>query len=265
VFAVEVTRTRATLIAALALVAAAGLPAPSAAPGARAKPKVIRGIDVSRFQGHVAWRQVAKTKNRFAFIQASRGSGDDCRVIPEECGADPTYERNYRNARSVGLRVGPYHRAFASGRTPDQAREDAREEAKLFIATVGRLRGRDLLPVLDVETPLGRLDEKELRIWIATWTRKVHRRLGYRPIIYTNYTSWQATGDALRFAKDGHRLWVANFDVPRPAVPASNWAGKGWSVWQYTSTGRVRGIAGHVDRNRLFKGFRKVSVEGYRD
>lgn len=257
-------RTRTILALAVALLAAGLLPASApTAPGG--KPKVIRGIDVSRFQGHIAWRQVARTENRFAFVQASRGSGDDCRVIPEECGVDPTYERNYRNAREQGLRVGPYHRAFASGRTADGARDDARAEARLFVATVGGLRGRDLLPALDVETPFVGLDEQELRIWIATWCRVVERRLGYRPIIYTNHSSWQETGDARRFAEDGHRLWIANFDVPRPAVPAANWAGKGWSIWQYTSTGRVRGIDGDVDRNRLFKAFRKISVEGYRD
>jgi len=46
--------------------------------------------------------------------------------------------------------------------------------------------------------------------------------------------------------------------VPRPLVPARNWAGKGWTVWQYTSKGRARGIDGHVDRNRLKKGFGKL-------
>ena len=51
---------------------------------------------------------------------------------------------------------------------------------------------------------------------------------------------------------------VANFDVPRPLVPAGNWAGKGWTVWQYTSKGRARGIDGNVDRNRLKKGFGKL-------
>jgi lysozyme len=259
-----VTRIRATILTVLALALAATALASAAPAAAPKKPKVVRGIDVSRFQGNIAWRQVAKTKNKFAFVQASRGSGGDCRVVPEECGVDPTYERNYRNARQQGLRVGPYHRAFASGRTADAARADAREEASLFIDTVGRLKGRDLLPALDVEVPFVGLDEQELRIWIATWCRRVERKLGYRPLIYTNHSSWQATGDATRFAKDGHKLWVANFDVKRPLVPAKNWAGKGWTIWQYTSSGRVRGIDGAVDRNRLFRGFRKISIEGAR-
>ena len=58
----------------------------------------------------------------------------------------------------------------------------------------------------------------------------------------------------------GHPLWVANFDVPSPLVPAQNWAGKGWSIWQFTSSGRVKGIDGAVDKNRLARGFGKIKV-----
>ena len=79
-----------------------------------------------------------------------------------------------------------------------------------------------------------------------------------KPLIYTNASSWSATGDTTWFAHNGHPLWVANFDVPKPLVPAQNWAGKGWSIWQYTSSGRARGIQGAVDRNKLKKGFGKL-------
>jgi lysozyme len=247
---------RSTLAAAAAC---AALLAPAATAGATPH---IRGIDVSRFQGHIAWKQVGKTQTRFAFIQASRGNGTDCSVAPDQCGADPTYLRNYKAARAEGIRVGPYHRAFASGRTIDGAKEDAREEANLFIATVGQLRGKDLLPVLDVETPFRGLGEEELRAWIRAWVNRVDRKLGYKPIIYTNHSSWQATGDTTGFALEGHPLWVANFDVPKPLVPAANWAGKGWSIWQYTSSGHVRGVQGAVDKNKLAAGFGRISVAG---
>jgi lysozyme len=251
------SKFNATLLALLALALAAALPA-----GADARPDHIRGIDVSRFQGHVAWRAVGKTQTRFAFLQASRGDGHDCTVVPDQCGADPEYLRNYKAARAEGIRVGAYHRAFAGGRTPALAKEDARDEANVFITQVGQLRGKDLLPVLDVETPFHRLDEIRLRAWIRAWMSRVERKLGAKPIIYTNNSSWLETGDTTDFALQGHPLWVANFDVPKPAVPASNWAGKGWSVWQYTSSGRVRGVTGHVDKNRLASGFGRISVAG---
>lgn len=224
---------------------------------APAKPR-LRGIDVSRFQERIAWKQVGDTQIRFAFVQASRGSGDDCLVVPERCGADEFYERNYRGARANGIRVGAYHRAFASGGDPQGAKEDAREEANLFVSQVGMVRGRDLRPALDVETPFTDLDERSLRVWVRAWLNRVERKLGVVPIIYTNDSSWQATGDTTAFALAGHPLWVANFDVPRPAVPAQDWGGRSWTIWQYTSSGSVRGIEGAVDKNRLRRGFGKI-------
>ena len=110
----------------------------------------------------------------------------------------------------------------------------------MFVDQVGELRDGDLLPALDVETPFGGLSKKGLRRWIRTWLDRVRRKLGGpKPILYTNASSWQATGDTRRFARAGHPLWVANFGVDSPAVPAGNWDGKGWSVWQFTSSGRV--------------------------
>jgi GH25 family lysozyme M1 (1,4-beta-N-acetylmuramidase) len=43
-------------------------------------------------------------------------------------------------------------------------------------------------------------------------------------------------------------------------VPANNWAGRGYSVWQFTSSGRVPGISGRVDRDRLGKGLAKITI-----
>jgi GH25 family lysozyme M1 (1,4-beta-N-acetylmuramidase) len=43
-------------------------------------------------------------------------------------------------------------------------------------------------------------------------------------------------------------------------VPAGNWAGHGYSVWQYTSSGSVAGISGHVDMDRLGTGLAKITL-----
>jgi GH25 family lysozyme M1 (1,4-beta-N-acetylmuramidase) len=226
-------------------IALVGLFLPAAADAARTP-----GIDVSRFQGRINWEQVAAEEVEFAFIQASRGSGSDCTVASTECGADQFYDRNYTRARKAGIRVGPYHRAFTGGRGPTTIRKDAREEANVFLEEVGgELRELDLPPVLDVEQPFDDLAGGELRRWLRVWLKKVEKELGVRPIIYTNASSWSLTGDTTRFAEQGYRLWVANFDVERPQVPADNWGGLGWSIWQYTSSGRVPGVSGNVDRN----------------
>lgn len=220
----------------------------------------IEGIDVSRFQGEIDWKGVGKTDLRFAYVQASRGSGRDCTVIPEECGRDQYFSRNYENAKAVGLRVGAYHRAFAKGGTRGKAKDDARAEANRFFNVVDEVRNDDLRPVLDVESPFEHLDEGRLRLWVRTWLNRVEKKLNVKPLIYTNTSSWLATGDTTSFATDGYPLWVANFDVPKPSVPAENWAGKSWTIWQYTSSGHIRGIDGNVDRNRLKRGFGKLDA-----
>ncbi len=219
-----------------------------------------RGIDVSRFQGKIDWAQVAETNIEFAFIQGSRGSGGDCAVVPQRCGADEFYERNYRRAGAAGIRVGSYHRAFADGDGMEEAKLDANAEAKLFLEQVGSPRSGDLLPALDVETPFGGLNARQLRAWVWTWLQRVEEKLGVKPLIYTNYSSWQETGDTTAFALAGHRLWIANHGVDEPLVPAEDWGGEAWSIWQFTSSGRVAGIEGSVDKNRLRLGFRKISV-----
>jgi GH25 family lysozyme M1 (1,4-beta-N-acetylmuramidase) len=218
------------------------------------------GIDVSRFQKTIDWPSVAGAGIRFAFVQASRGSGADCTVKPEQCGADPYFAANRVAAKAVGVRVGAYHRAFASGGTAEAARADALAEADLFLASVGALENGELVPVIDVETPFTGMSSTTLRTWVRVWVKRVNRRLGRKPMIYTSTTSWAYTGNTAEFAKAKYPLWVAHWDVSRPSVPARNWAGHGYSVWQYTSSGHLPGISGRVDMDRLGVGLAKITI-----
>jgi lysozyme len=218
------------------------------------------GIDVSRFQGAIDWPTVSASGIRFAFVQASRGSGADCTVKPAQCGPDPYFATNRLAAEAAGIRVGAYHRAFASGATPADARADAVAEANIFIAGVGSLQQGELIPVLDAESPFTGMTSTSLRTWIRVFVKRVTKKLGRKPMIYTNASSWSATGNTTEFAKARYPLWVAEWGVSGPTVPANNWAGRGYSVWQYTSSGRVPGISGRVDMDRLGKRLGKITV-----
>jgi GH25 family lysozyme M1 (1,4-beta-N-acetylmuramidase) len=244
---------------ALPLLAIAAMSLALGAPSAGGAPRTL-GVDVSRFNGAIDWQAVAGSGVRFAFVQASRGSGLDCTVKPEQCGADPLWATNSAAARVAGVRIGAYHRCFASGTTRALAKADAGAEAAVFVAQVGRVPANDLLPVLDVETPFTGLTPGRLRIWITTWMKRVRAGTGVKPIIYTNATSWSATADTTRFSA-GHPLWIAQWRVAKPTlVPADNWGGRGWSVWQFTSSGSVPGIAGRVDMDYLRVPLGKITV-----
>lgn len=229
----------------------------SASPAGAAR---VQGIDVSRFDNRIDWERVADDGVRFAFVQASRGAGDDCAVKPRRCGRDGFYDSNYEGAKAAGVAVGPYHRAFVTGRGRSTLRADARTEAAIFTEEVGRLRGGDLRPALDFETPFADVEPELMRLWVRVWLRRVKADLGSKPVIYTNTSSWAATGNTTEFARAGHPLWVANWHVPQPMVPASNWAGEGWSVWQYANDGSVAGIEGRTDLDVLRGGVRSLSV-----
>ena len=247
--------TRLALAAALiAAVAATVSPAPAGA-GTRAL-----GIDVSRFQKTIDWPSVAGAGIRFAYVQASRGSGTDCTVKPQQCGADPYFPANRAAAETMGIRVGAYHRAFASGGTVADARADALTESEVFLAAVGTLHAGELIPAVDIESPFSGMTATTLQTWIRVFIKRVNHRLGRKPMIYTNASSWSATGNTAEFAKAKYPLWVAEYGVSRPSVPAHHWAGRGYSLWQYTSSGSVPGISGRVDMDRLGTGLAKITV-----
>ena len=215
----------------------------AATPGLASAGTRAIGIDVSRFQGPIDWPSVAGAGVRFAFVQASRGSGVDCTVKPAQCGPDPYFAANRATAEASGIRVGAYHRAFASGGTIADARLDAIAESDVFLASVGTLQSGELIPVLDVETPFTGMTSTTLRTWIRVFVKRVAKRLGRKPMIYTNATSWAATGDTREFAKAKYPLWVAEWGVSRPTVPAGNWARRVLRP-AVPSPGRVRASLG---------------------
>jgi lysozyme len=217
-----------------------GTAATRAGPGAAAASRWIPGIDVSHWQGYVHWRRVATTRVRFVIAKATEGTGF----------VDRRYARNKRAAERHGLRFTAYHFA-RPGRQGGSVRRDARREADFFVETA-RLHARNLLPALDLERS-GGLRPRALRRWTLTWLRRVEARLGAEPMVYSSPAFWaRHLGNTRRVAREGHRvLWIAHYGTHRPQVPARGWDRSGWTIWQWTSRGRVDGIRGPVDRDFL--------------
>ncbi|RZK97996.1 MAG: hypothetical protein EOO62_27165, partial [Hymenobacter sp.] len=117
------------------------------------------------------------------------------------------------------------------------------QQAALFIATVP-LRPGDLPPVLDVEPPKFH-DVAELRREIRQWLTAVEAHYKVRPILYSNYTFYR---HYLAGHFDDYPLWLAHYEVARPALPAERWI-----IWQHSDEAYVPGIRGTVDFN-VFQG-----------
>ena len=191
----------------------------------------VPGIDVSMYQRRIDWRQVGATRLRFAILRASLGNTY----------VDARYRRNLHGASAHGLVVGAYHYA-----KPSPAPWDAGAEANHFLRVARNAPG-DVVPVLDIEET-GGLGRRQLWRWTKQWLTRVRERTGLRAMIYTASSFWtHSMGNTSWFARHGYPHWVAHWYVRRPDVPGRGWGGTGWTVWQWSASGRVPGIPGPVD------------------
>jgi lysozyme len=206
----------------------------------------ILGIDVDNYKPPIDWLTVAKTKKvTFAFAKASEGATFK----------DATFATNWAGMKSAGIIRGAYH--FFR---PIKSVEDQVEN---FLEMLPKLSQGDLPPVLDLEPYPDDVRAQWESISVderisksKEWLVKVEAKLGIKPIIYTVASFWEELmGDTEDLVE--YPLWIANFKSDyknsKPAVPANNWGGEGYAIWQFTESGSVMGVNGVVDRN-IFKG-----------
>lgn len=194
----------------------------------------IPGIDISEYQKTIDWDKVGNSDVRFIIMRATKGLDY----------TDAKYVTNSAGAIAQGIKWTAYHYAVPGGK-----KGDAVAQADFFVETAD-LKPGNILPVLDMEST-GGLGKARLEDWTARWLNRVYHRTGAKGIIYSSPAFWRSyLGDSTRFASHGYKLWVANWFVKKPDVPARNWSGHGWTFWQWTDCGSVSGISGCVDKDR---------------
>lgn len=200
----------------------------------------VYGLDLSFWQGNIRWDQLslpcdedgsvsgkipAPRKQRpvqFAFIRVSKS---DSLV-------DSLYQKNYNEAKKLGIPCGAYH--FLTDTVSGKV------QAEVFLSHV-QLEAGDLPPVLDVE-----IDSPEIVTKAKEWLEIVEEKCGTKAIIYSNmhvYTTW-IKNDPILSTRD---LWIAKPRGDMPDVPNCKF-------WQFTHEGRIWGIIDNVVDINLFNG-----------
>ena len=189
----------------------------------------VHGIDVSRYQDAIDWRQASASGVAFAYIKATEG-GDY---------ADPRFDMHRAGAKRAGVRWGAYHYFYFC--------RPAAEQARWFIRNVPR-DARALPHVLDMEwnaysrTCRYRPDGRKVRAEAKIFLDMLERHYGRRPILYTTVDFYEDTGiGRLR----GTEFWLRSV----AGHPSETYPGQRWTFWQYTGTGMVPGVSGPVDIN----------------
>lgn len=195
----------------------------------RAHTMPIQGIDVSYWQGVIDWPKVREAGIKFAFIKATEG-GDHL---------DPKFRQNWHAAKRAGIARGAYHFIHWCRK--------ASEQAKWFIRNVPH--DPDALPpVLDLEwhthskTCPQKISRKRALEKTKIILEAMERHTGKRPIIYTDPAFHR---EVLEGEFKSYHFWVRTV----AAEPQKIYPGRSWAFWQFTTTGRVPGVPGKVDRN----------------
>lgn len=190
-------------------------------------------IDVSKWQGNnIDWDKVKAAGIEGVMLRAGYG-----RYASQK---DPTFERNYTEAKRVGLAVGAYWYSYATTAT------QAAQEASVFLDV---LAGKQFeLPVaydIEYEPGILALTTAQRTQLVKTFLSMVEQA-GYYGILYA---STDFIANKLNYRElTRYDVWAAQYGskctCPMP-----------YGMWQYTSTGKVDGISGNVDLDTGYKDY----------
>lgn len=198
----------------------------------------VEGIDVSHWQGSINWTAVRSAGIQFAYMKATEGTSF----------RDASFNTNYPRAYYAGVIRGAYHFALPN-------RSSGATQADFFASHGGAWSAdnRTLPGALDIEyNPYGStcygLSQTSMVNWIRDFINRYHARTTRWATIYSTTNWWSTcTGNFGGFASN-NPLWLARYASTAGTLPRGF---PFYTIWQYTSTGRVSGVSGYVDRDHF--------------
>ena len=202
------------------------------------------GIDVSDNQGVIDWKKVKEAGVKFAILRTVRRSSK----------IDKQLENNIKGCIANGIPADFYKYGYAL--TEAESEREAKEVV-LALETLGIKSAKDVVIWHDVE------DDTQTALSTAQLTKicqafkKVVEYAGYTYGLYMGKYDFEK-GEVKLYDLGETHVWLARYydgyvlkpfgqepnEKYKPTVPG----GELWG-WQYTSSGRVKGIVGNVDLN----------------
>jgi lysozyme len=187
---------------------------------------MIQGIDVSDYQKHPDWQQVAASGRQFVMTKATDGVGYQ----------EKTFVANWAGIKAAGMLRGAYHYARPDlGNTPEA-------EASYFLEIV-QAEGLQVGDFLALDLEVG---SPNLLSWALTWLEHVTAAVGFRPFLYSYHTFLSEHGITGNPAIAEYGLWLASY-TPTMPPPPPHWPFI--AIWQYSCKGSVPGINGVCDED----------------
>ncbi len=189
------------------------------------------GVDVSKYQGNIDWERVAAAGIRFAILRVGgRGYGQSGNLF-----ADETAQKNYTAAKAAGLQVGAYF--FSQAVSVEEAREEA-----AYVLELVKDWSLELPIAFDWEyvSDTARTANTDAATVTACAQAFCEELLaaGRQAMVYIRPEMQILKLEALAEYPHWVALYSDTMDHPYR-----------FTLWQYSKTGKVPGIAGNVDLN----------------
>lgn len=184
----------------------------------------MQGIDVSHDQGSIDWTKVATTQVAFVYHKASDGI----------TWQDPMFSTNIAALNSLHLPAGPYH--FF------EPEDDALKQADNFLTSI-RGHSLSLRPMVDVEITRNQSSDI-IQAGLRQFLTKIKQATGCDAIIYSYKDFWEAN---IGPDFNDYDFWLADYSATM-TPPAEV---KNLKLWQYSDKGKIPGIKGDVDLDKL--------------
>lgn len=196
------------------------------------------GIDVSKWNGTINWKEVKNNGIEFVMIRTGYGKENSSQI-------DKKFEENYNGAKYLGIPIGVYHYSYAD------SIEDAKKEAEFCLKIIN---GRKLeYPVcFDIEDKCMTTLSTETRTAICETFCNTIENAGYYAMIYCNL-NWYNNYLYKDRLFPRYDLWLAQWNKEKPSVECG--------IWQNADNGKINGISGNVDLNISYKDYPSIMVE----
>lgn len=198
---------------------------------------MIRGIDVSSYQGKPNWRKVKAAGIDFAIMRIANSKG-----------IDKSFEHNFAGCVENGVKKGVYRYSYAMSTAA------AVKEAQEVVSILAD-RKLEMGVWLDLEWSDQRKLGKNNITRIAQTFIQTINDAGYSCGIYCNLDWFKNVLDVNALSVP---FWIARYPSGDDGTMKDNLCPNvGEVAWQYSSKGKVSGITGYVDMDIYYPGIKE--------
>ena len=191
---------------------------------------MLKGIDVSGYQGNIDWKKVKNDGVKFAIIKLGTIYDED------ENSIESTFEKNYNECIKNNIPVGVYVYNYCNS-------IEALKKGANWVLEVLNKRALNLPVYLDMEDKTIVSEGKAVLTNQCNEFAKILTNAGYKVGVYANLNWLENYPEPQKF-NSNISVWVAQY------YKECEYEGK-YDIWQYSSSGKVDGISGNVDMNYL--------------